>query len=571
MRRLRQPAKPIEVSLFPFLAVLICTLGVLIVMLVVAARQADQTAKNRQQSLDQQVAKETEDLSFEIKRSEAIIRSIKKARKDVLNRLEQARSNRSHLRTELKRLEKEVQENRQELVNANEMLLASDTQLKKSSKLPQNQSDLDALKSDIDDARSRLEQSRTAMEKGKQKRVVIAPYRGSGGTFRRPIFVECRSEQLVLQPFNVVLKKNEFDLPINSGNMLDAALLTVREYWQKHHLEGDHGQAYPLLVVRPDGAETFVLARRAMKSWDDEFGYELIESETQVDFGDVDEALEAEIRRSVDLARQRQMAMRRHRPQRKVRSRGNARSSLVEGGGRARAAARNGGSPIASGTPLSKDYGFSVAGAQAIKDLKQRMKSAQEMGPTPNFQRPNHSTEQPTNDTNVKLASSQTPTSSSKLQATSATSSISKAPDPKGTGGNQNAGSGSPFVDLSLVSERGSSWALPSRTPGSVGYVRPIRVVCRKDRWDLIDATTTRSIRVDSSDDVIAIDQLIDQIWKMMDSWGTAGSGNHWKPQLRVTVAEGGLGSFKILQGRLVDSGVTVQRATPMQPKGGAK
>jgi uncharacterized protein YlxW (UPF0749 family) len=51
MRRRRKKRSQLSVSLFPFLAVLICTLGVLIVMLVMAVKSADDQA-NKVQSED---------------------------------------------------------------------------------------------------------------------------------------------------------------------------------------------------------------------------------------------------------------------------------------------------------------------------------------------------------------------------------------------------------------------------------------------------------------------------------------------------------------------------------------
>ena len=48
MRRRRRTRTSLGVSLFPFLAVLICTLGVLIVLLVLAVRSADVRASKEQ-------------------------------------------------------------------------------------------------------------------------------------------------------------------------------------------------------------------------------------------------------------------------------------------------------------------------------------------------------------------------------------------------------------------------------------------------------------------------------------------------------------------------------------------
>ena len=62
----------------------------------------------------------------------------------------------------------------------------------------------------------------------------------------------------------------------------DAALRTIRIHALQVY--GDEIAPYPLLVVRPDGIETYAAARKAMQTWDDQFGYELIESEKEIAF-----------------------------------------------------------------------------------------------------------------------------------------------------------------------------------------------------------------------------------------------------------------------------------------------
>ena len=87
MSRLRKNRNQPNVSLFPFLAVLICTLGVLIVMLVLAVKSAEVAKEAEQATQDQTIADQTEEakqrLALEKFRSE----SIQNARSDVLIRL----------------------------------------------------------------------------------------------------------------------------------------------------------------------------------------------------------------------------------------------------------------------------------------------------------------------------------------------------------------------------------------------------------------------------------------------------------------------------------------------------
>ena len=97
MSRLRKKRNQPSVSLFPFLAVLICTLGVLIVMLVLAVKSAEVAKEAEQATQDQTIADQTEAakqrLALEKFRSE----SIQNARSDVLIRLAESRENRSYL------------------------------------------------------------------------------------------------------------------------------------------------------------------------------------------------------------------------------------------------------------------------------------------------------------------------------------------------------------------------------------------------------------------------------------------------------------------------------------------
>ena len=51
------------------------------------------------------------------------------------------------------------------------------------------------------------------------------------------------------------------------------------------------GEPYPLLLVRPSGIGAYCAARAAMKSWESEFGYELIDDDWQLAFDEPDEQL----------------------------------------------------------------------------------------------------------------------------------------------------------------------------------------------------------------------------------------------------------------------------------------
>ncbi len=61
---------------------------------------------------------------------------------------------------------------------------------------------------------------------------------------------------------------------------------------------GDTTPPYPLLVVRPDGIETYGAARKAMLDWDDQFGYELVPADVKLAFSKPD----ANLKQRVEIA-----------------------------------------------------------------------------------------------------------------------------------------------------------------------------------------------------------------------------------------------------------------------------
>ena len=282
MRRFRKNQNQPSVSLFPFLAVLICTLGVLIVMLVLAVKSAEVAKEENQATQDQAAAEKIEEAKQRLALEQFRSESIHDIRADVLARLATSRGNRSYLQQdvsdatkELDATSKQLQALKKSLANAN-----------KTNPVLSDQSEVQAKKAAIAKLTQQIVAAKQALadqqKKSKQQgpsRFSLVPFRGSGGTFRRPIFLECLKNEVRLQPLGITLSKQDFALPIRAGNPLDVALLTIQEHWQQLDVAGEQGSPYPLLVVRPGGAETFVLARRAMKSWADEFGYELVDAE----------------------------------------------------------------------------------------------------------------------------------------------------------------------------------------------------------------------------------------------------------------------------------------------------
>lgn len=333
MRRRRQ--KPIgpAVSLFPFLAVLICTLGVLIVLLVIAVqtastqkadRESQRASEQAQQARQQQaqaalLAAEKQRraqrraaqvatidrLEDEIDRHEVEAEAFEGDRSRLRREVAHARDYRAHLESELKSLKTEANQMANHIKLLSTDLLAIDTLVEDEA--------IQSLREQVAAAEQQLVEKRENTVLRVEKKYAIVPYHGKGGTGRVPVFLECDADGVTLQPWNIRITKQDFYQPVSAGNPIDAALAAVKGYFNEHELTSREQRPYPLLVIRPDGAQSYGLARRALVSWDDEFGYELVTEDKDLDFGDLDSQLQQEVSAAVEKSKQIQLALKRRR------------------------------------------------------------------------------------------------------------------------------------------------------------------------------------------------------------------------------------------------------------------
>lgn len=297
----RTAGRQAGVALFPFVAVLLCTMGALIVLLLTAvqARIGAKSAAAKAIAQQSQEASEAAD-------------QIQQATDDTLLRNDQ-------LNDQLAELQKMLSDKRLEMSAIEEHIRKVEDDLKRLQALGKEiiaraQSNdvasadeklLDELREKIEDKKKELDDARKLAAK-KKPAFSIVPYEGPNGTNRRPIFVECRIDGVILQPEGVVLTPNDFEGPMGPGNPLDAALRAVREHWKNNGLEGE---PYPLIVVRPSGAIAYMKSRSAMSHWENEFGYELVEEEVELKFPKPDPALETVVKRALKDARERQAVL----------------------------------------------------------------------------------------------------------------------------------------------------------------------------------------------------------------------------------------------------------------------
>jgi len=289
------------ISLFPFLAVLICTMGALVPLLLAMTRtarlQAEAAAIAR---AAQQAAKYGAAVRMQREDARGRIGQLKRTREQTAAQLADARLELGHLedhtrrlRTQLGQYENTVKEF-DRLENVDHPRLA------------QTQAELERLRRQIGVTQQQVAEARKAAA-GHNRCYAVVPYEGPNQTHRRPIYIECRADAVVLQPEGIVLTDADFDGPMGPGNPLAAALRAAREHLlAAHDFDPNAGEPYPLLLVRPEGINAFYAARAAMKSWGGDFGYELIGDDWKLAYQPPDPRFADVVRQAIGSARIRQ-------------------------------------------------------------------------------------------------------------------------------------------------------------------------------------------------------------------------------------------------------------------------
>lgn len=287
-------------SLFPFLAVLLCTMGALILILMLIVRQA-------QESVDlARSEKEMEAVDLETK-IQVARDGFEKDREEVHLEIERKRNS-------LQSLEEQADKLAQELKDLGRTVELIELKRKAVDEGPE------ATETKIGEVQKQLEEAADRLKKkldnpaGNKPVFAIIPYEGTNGTHRRPIYLECRDNGITVQPEGILIPLNDLKPPYGPGNPLDATLRTIRN----HHSPNAalDSSAYPLLIVRESGIRTYALARMAMAGWDDQFGYELVEDSLELSFPESEPALPSKIQQTLVNARNRQAALVMAMPQR---------------------------------------------------------------------------------------------------------------------------------------------------------------------------------------------------------------------------------------------------------------
>jgi len=524
-----QRRRSVSVSLFPFLAVLICTMGALILLLVVIARRARLQAAEDTATENAEIR---EDLHARREWAQLEIDEYRYSREKTEAQLAAARLALGHVEDHARRLREQLA--RFEAVWSELENLGADG----ADRREELEAELKRVRDEIARSERELAEARRAAER--RGSYAVVPYEGPHATHRRPIYIECRHDAVVLQPEGIALDEDDFVGPAGPGNPLDVALRAIREYLlrrRKIDPEGA-GEPYPLLLVRPSGIEAYYAARAAMKSWASDFGYELIGEDWQLDFPPPDPELAEEVNRAVATARLRQKRLIAAAP------RGYSRKSQA---GYVPSPYRGGLVPQRGADDDNPDYQpkrpFGRFGNPFTSGGANHLDQASRPSGVAGTQTPRHEEPSVRPGRPARQHGDQT---------------LVRSPSEGDDVGIGFAG-GQP---QSLAKVRGRNWGLPTATEASVPITSPIRIDCYPDRLVLVPEKGLGQPKVvplgARTED--AIDALVSGIWQYIELWGSAGNGMYWRPVLNVHVAPGAQPRYADLKILLDGSGLEVKR-----------
>ena len=285
-----------RVALFPFLAVLICTMGALVPLLLAMARQARLSAQAEAQT---RAADRATELNAQREAVQWRIEQLRSARQQTEAQWEKAQQYLGHLEDHSRRLEEEIGQLRRQHES-----------LQQRRRIDQSQ--LDQLRAQCRQVEAELARAETEAaqprpdSKPPRRSYALVPYVGPNRTQRRPIYLECTARAVIVQPEGIRLTVEDFDGPLGASNPLISVVRAAREQMVlSGALDPDRdGEPYPLLMVRPDGVAAYHYARIALKPWGPDFGYELISADLDLAYPPPDARLAEVMQTALAQARQ---------------------------------------------------------------------------------------------------------------------------------------------------------------------------------------------------------------------------------------------------------------------------
>lgn len=293
------------VSLFPFLAVLICMMGALVLLLlgltstmrqrlsrpILASIPTPSAPVGLGEDLvrppspplpgdfDRGALEEARMRRDQERRAhwQGVLESLTEERDRLQRLVEDQKRERARRQTELDELRSRLETHSNQSVSSQ----ASVGMLEERQK--QSEQELQSLAKRIALTERNLEELRLRQADSGNAHAIL-PYDGRSGTVRRPIYIECTEKGYRFLPEDVFVGPNELKGATPRSNALAFGAKALLRYWTLRNVRdpGRNPRPYLLLIVRPGGIFAYDAARQLLSRLETSFGYELVEDEIQL-------------------------------------------------------------------------------------------------------------------------------------------------------------------------------------------------------------------------------------------------------------------------------------------------
>jgi len=308
----------LAVSTFPFLAVLLCAMGSLILILLVMDRKAHQAALARarreaarlvEESAHNETARRAEleqkqrqaRDAWEQKR-DALHANLSREQIELQMQMRKVRDQLSQIAARLRyeqdtstELRHKVQNERERLKTEQDLLDTLRTTAEQTGEQSkESNKTLQRMTADLLQMEQALKDLKAARQR-EQHTFSVVPYHGRRGESRRPIYVECTADDVIFHPERRVMPvtSREFllghDRPANTPDDVRAEVERRIARQRAKMADASNATPYLLLLVRPDGIGTYCHLQAVLKDMTLDFGYEFIDADWVLDFPADDE------------------------------------------------------------------------------------------------------------------------------------------------------------------------------------------------------------------------------------------------------------------------------------------
>jgi hypothetical protein len=289
---MRRRPQRLQVSTFPFLAVLLGAMGALIFLLLVFDRRAKLAARQKvgqaQAVLQAERDKRAAEQRVESERKRLDFRAGLERQEAELRRQIDMMENQIHLTEDRVRREQNLlQALNQRLLEEKAVLLKDRQELAKQAGLGQPSLQAKTAQDEVVRLTRELAQLEEALRRlqavrqAEQQVYSLVPYHGRRGDNRQPLYLECTEAGILFHPDRLVLKGSDFSgLAVRREAERRLAELRRADVPQS----AAKSEAYLLFLIRPGGIRTYYRAHDALDGLKLDFGYELIEGDWVLDF-----------------------------------------------------------------------------------------------------------------------------------------------------------------------------------------------------------------------------------------------------------------------------------------------